>query len=119
MTLLNIRRFFTHQFPWKLLMKLSSYNKIAQTAWFIYFLIEIYFLTLLEAQAPNASRTASGETSLLELQMVLSQCPYMAFLWVGMQKGQERDIFGVLFHDKATTLIALRPHSSVTTVSLI
>lgn len=72
-------------------MKLSSYNKIAQTAWFIYFLIEIYFLTLLEAQAPNASRTASGETSLLELQMVLSQCPYMAFSLGGYaERSRER-----------------------------
>ena len=60
-------------------MKLSSYDKIAQTVWFIYFLKEIYFLTLLEAQAPNASRAVSGETSLLDLQMVPSQCPYMAF----------------------------------------
>lgn len=118
MTLLNIRRLFTHQFPWKLLMKSSSYNKISQTAWFIYFLIEIYFLTLLEVQDPNASRAASGETSLLDLQMALSQYPYMAFSLDGYAE-RLREIFGVLFHDKATNLIALRPHSSVITVSLI
>lgn len=93
MTLLNIRRLFTHQFPWKLLTKSSSYNKIPQTVWFISFLIEICFLTLLEAQDPNVSRAASGETSLLDLQMALPQCPYMAFSLSGYaERLRERDL---------------------------